>query len=165
MLRCLLLLNDDHVLAGHLALDGREQASPVLVLVALGLEGVAGEGEELICSLTDALARGERPAEPLMRAPLHLAGSSIPSALYDPTILGFYQANGKMVSIQTKRGCPYRCSYCSYPVLEGKNYRLRDPEEVAAEVIRVGAEYYYPGIRKIAGNFAPQIKPAVCRQV
>ncbi len=37
--------------------------------------------------------------------------------------------------IQTKRGCAFGCLYCTYPKLEGKEYRLRSPEAVVNEMI------------------------------
>ncbi len=36
--------------------------------------------------------------------------------------------------MQTKRGCPFKCIYCTYPVIEGKKVRLRNPEFVCDEV-------------------------------
>jgi len=38
------------------------------------------------------------------------------------------------VGIQTKRGCPLRCAYCSYPFLNGNNVRLRSPVKVVDEI-------------------------------
>lgn len=40
-------------------------------------------------------------------------------------------------SIQTKRGCPFECTYCTYPLIEGSTYRLRDPENVVNEMLQV----------------------------
>ncbi|HEX7415844.1 MAG TPA: cobalamin-dependent protein, partial [Smithellaceae bacterium] len=31
----------------------------------------------------------------------------------------FYLSYGGMLNLQTKRGCPFRCSYCTYPYIEG----------------------------------------------
>ncbi len=45
-----------------------------------------------------------------------------------------YARVGGMVNVQTKRGCVFRCRYCTYPVLEGSSHRLRDPESVADEI-------------------------------
>jgi len=45
-----------------------------------------------------------------------------------------YISSGGYVSVQTKRGCPYNCTYCTYPKLEGAQYRLRDPASVVDEL-------------------------------
>jgi radical SAM superfamily enzyme YgiQ (UPF0313 family) len=37
-------------------------------------------------------------------------------------------------SVQTKRGCSLHCDYCSYPKIEGRTIRLRDPESVVDEM-------------------------------
>ena len=37
-------------------------------------------------------------------------------------------------SIQTKRGCPLRCDYCTYPIIEGRVGRTRNPEKVVDEM-------------------------------
>jgi len=101
--------------------------------------GVVGEGEEMLPWLAGELAAGRKPAEKILRS--KPGGAKWRKVVYDQTIADHYLAWGGMLNIQTKRGCPYRCSYCSYPVLEGKTYRCREPEEVAAEVMRVGKEY------------------------
>lgn len=38
------------------------------------------------------------------------------------------------IQIQTKRGCALTCSYCTYNIVEGHHYRLRDPQLVADEI-------------------------------
>ena len=37
-------------------------------------------------------------------------------------------------SVQTKRGCYHKCIYCTYPLIEGRNYKIRDAEAVADEI-------------------------------
>jgi len=37
-------------------------------------------------------------------------------------------------SIQTKRGCSHGCVYCTYPVIEGKKFRRRTPENIVDEI-------------------------------
>jgi radical SAM superfamily enzyme YgiQ (UPF0313 family) len=41
--------------------------------------------------------------------------------------------------IQTKRGCPFRCHYCTYSLAEGTEYRLAPPESVAEGAARLAA--------------------------
>jgi radical SAM superfamily enzyme YgiQ (UPF0313 family) len=36
--------------------------------------------------------------------------------------------------VETKRGCPLRCSYCVYPALQGRQVRFRSPATIVAEV-------------------------------
>lgn len=45
-----------------------------------------------------------------------------------------YQRHGATIPIQTKRGCVYKCIYCTYRNVEGWGYRMRDPERVADEI-------------------------------
>jgi radical SAM superfamily enzyme YgiQ (UPF0313 family) len=60
--------------------------------------------------------------------------------------LQFYLQNGGMLNLQTKRGCHYKCVYCTYPHIEGHHLRLVDPEETAAAALKLqasGAEYFF----------------------
>lgn len=98
----------------------------------------------------------------------------------------FYLTKGGMLNLQTKRGCPYRCSYCTYPHIEGSKMRFYPPREIAREARNLqdaGAKYIfitdsafnacYDHSRKVAeafikagisipwgGFFAPTIPPA-----
>jgi len=49
-------------------------------------------------------------------------------------------------TIETTRGCPHRCEFCSVPILNGKRYRLRPLEEVDQElraIVRKKGEYLF----------------------
>jgi len=37
-------------------------------------------------------------------------------------------------SVQTKRGCSHGCVYCTYPLIEGKKFRRRTPEDIVDEL-------------------------------
>lgn len=37
-------------------------------------------------------------------------------------------------NVQTKRGCPLKCTYCTYPKIEGRIKRVRDPKLVVDEM-------------------------------
>jgi radical SAM superfamily enzyme YgiQ (UPF0313 family) len=110
--------------------------------------GVIGEGERTFPELLSRLEAGRPPegiegvvtgrkkndspavlpARPVER----LAESPLPA--HDLCGYRGYVKRGGFVSVQTKRGCPFKCSYCIYPQLEGRRYRLRPPELVAEEI-------------------------------
>ena len=113
---------------------------PETIMELLGADyGVVGEGEVMLPWLADELAAGRQPKEKILHSkPTETVWGK---SLYDQYTADYYLARGGMLNIQTKRGCPYRCSYCSYPLLEGKSYRFRNPEEVVEEVTRVSREH------------------------
>jgi len=51
-----------------------------------------------------------------------------------------YYRLGGMLNIQTKRGCPFKCIYCTYPKVEGRIVRMRSPQSVADEMEKIVAE-------------------------
>ena len=51
-------------------------------------------------------------------------------SLVDPR----YYERYSIESIQTKRGCPLRCDYCTYPLIEGRVGRARQPASVVDEM-------------------------------
>ena len=58
----------------------------------------------------------------------------------------YYIKNGGMLNLQTKRGCNFRCIYCTYPHIEGRILRFIPPEEVADTAMRLqesGAGYLF----------------------
>ena len=101
--------------------------------------GIVGEGERLIVELADSLSDNKLPEEKILRAPL--SQSPWKSLCYDKKISSYYLERGGILNVQTKRGCPYRCAYCSYPLLEGKQLRTRDPEAVVEDVMRLERDY------------------------
>ena len=58
----------------------------------------------------------------------------------------FYLSYGGMLNLQTKRGCPFHCSYCTYPHIEGGRMRFFPPREIARnarELQDAGAKYIF----------------------
>jgi radical SAM superfamily enzyme YgiQ (UPF0313 family) len=45
-----------------------------------------------------------------------------------------YLGSGSPYPVQTKRGCAFDCSFCVYGQIEGRRYRLHDPEAIADEI-------------------------------
>lgn len=108
---------------------------------------VAGDGERASVALVQALATGEQPdsipglvrkenervvfTPPSENADL----DSLPHArLHRWVDVKRYERHGAVVPIQTKRGCVYKCVYCTYRNVEGWGYRTRNPEYVADEI-------------------------------
>ena len=108
---------------------------------------VAGDGERASVALIDALSSGA-PIEALPGLVRDRNGTvvftppgedadldSLPPPALDRWIdLARYQRHGATIPIQTKRGCVYKCVYCTYRNVEGWGYRTRDPELVADEI-------------------------------
>ncbi len=108
---------------------------PELILNETGADyGIIGEGESLMVDFVNNAEKGIFPEHRLLGPERRLEGKLIPSALYDNDLLSFYKKKVNIASVQTKRGCPYKCAYCTYPVLEGNSIRLRDPSEVVDDI-------------------------------
>lgn len=105
---------------------------PEAILDYLGVDyGIIGEGEQLICAMVEGLVAG-RQVPRLSDGQLQpLRAEQIGSPLYEQKLVDFYQAQSGQINIQTKRGCPHQCVYCTYPALEGNQFR---PQPVAAVV-------------------------------
>ena len=69
------------------------------------------------------LARGGKPESRRIRG----CGGVQCGALYQQDIRDYYCRLTHILPVQTKRGCPFHCVYCTYPALEGCFMRLRDP--------------------------------------
>ncbi len=69
------------------------------------------------------------------------------SLCFDDSLLDFYWLNSGMLNIQTKRGCPFRCVYCTYPVIEGKNVRTLSTDKIVETISRLkrdkGIDYIF----------------------
>lgn len=96
--------------------------------------GIVGEGEELMVEFVKNAEKSIFPKEKCLRSKTLISGSKIPKALYDSELMKFYLQSGNVASVQTKRGCPCKCVYCSYPILEGSKIRARNPKAVVDDI-------------------------------
>jgi radical SAM superfamily enzyme YgiQ (UPF0313 family) len=119
--------------------------------------GVRGEGEQTFVELLEALDKGwdpngipgvisrtESPAGASVRALHPHRGLTWERGLRPARhLFGYtrYVRRGGMGNVQTKRGCVFRCSYCTYPLLEGKRFRARDARDVVDEVEALMRDY------------------------
>ena len=126
-------------------------AIAILAEMALTLLGadyaVVGEGEAVFPKLLDMLEKGLSPrgisglcyfqdGRPV-RNPTALLSHFSHSGMQQWVAWQSYQKGGGTWPIQTKRGCPMGCVYCTYPLVEGTQCRLREPGEVADEIEQV----------------------------
>ena len=115
---------------------------PDIILNKSGADyGIVGEGEELMVEFTKNAEKSIFPNEKCLYSKTPINGLKIPSALYDSELMKFYLQSGNVAAVQTKRGCPFKCVYCSYPMLEGLNIRARDPKAVVDD-IQILNEHY-----------------------
>jgi radical SAM superfamily enzyme YgiQ (UPF0313 family) len=124
---------------------------PEEFMAALDVDyGVVGEGERALVELVEQLeAGGGSPKRD--RLPIGVVTRDAPSpsttarqrrleswSSYLPSRGHFsaadYYERGGMLNLQTRRGCPFRCVYCSYPRIEGSTMRLRPVGEAVDEM-------------------------------
>jgi len=103
--------------------------------------GLLGEGEAILPELLASLEHPEGfPAVLYRRGGMVAGGAEIGVTSlhdylpprYDLVPLTPYLDNPLGVGVETKRGCPLNCSYCTYPRLNGSRVRLIDPGTVVA---------------------------------
>lgn len=131
---------------------------PERLLRLMGADfGIQGAGEVAFPRLIDALAAGTDPSG--ICGLTHRRGERIIVNPCDPTepiyakvverpaeLVSFYLQHSSMLNIETQRGCSLTCSYCTYPLIEGRRIRRRDPDVVAEELIAVqrqGAKHVF----------------------
>lgn len=136
--------------------------------------GMVGEGEEIflqvVKSLEEEISLSPSPHLLIKGKPLpHFIGGARVSTISTPDRTLFetrrYLKEGGMVNVQTKRGCPFSCIYCTYPLLEGKEVRLRKIEEVVEEVrlLTQKQELDYIYFVDDIFNYPPSYAEALCR--
>jgi radical SAM superfamily enzyme YgiQ (UPF0313 family) len=104
-----------------------------------GITTVVGEAENLWATILDDYRRGElqrsysvtdgiraKTGSGEVTVPL-IAAAQLP-AIDDPYLKRF--ASPSMTTLDTSRGCPFTCSYCSVKNVMGRTMRARDPEAV-----------------------------------
>ncbi len=109
--------------------------------------GIVGAGEGQFIRLLEGFAEACKSPERggLIEDPG--ARSLFVRPQHDPRLVEHYWNAGGMIGIQTKRGCPRCCSYCTYPVIEGSNVAFKDPVQVVDEIEELvrdhGVTYFF----------------------
>lgn len=117
---------------------------------------VMGEGEEVFPALVEALAAGEKikpMAGLVMRGEkicytgtqhvknldkIPIPDFSLVKGMNIPRIFHFK----KIIPVQTSRGCPFNCSFCSVTGMFGRNFRYKSVSRVLEEVERYNNKSY-----------------------
>lgn len=142
-------------------------AEQIIRLLPEGVIGVIGEGEDAMIKILEGrsiddervifrdgsrIVMGKKAgAVQIRRAPFDLD-------YLESVFPGHEIYHGKPVGIQTKRGCPYGCSFCLYTYIEGKRVYYRDPEDVIDEIRQYRDKW---GIREFwfaDAQFIPGVK-------
>ncbi|MBI5583415.1 MAG: cobalamin B12-binding domain-containing protein [Deltaproteobacteria bacterium] len=139
--------------------------------------GIIGEGEQ---ALVDLLAR-LFPGPPEKGAPFLNGSGPAGGALQRGAAVDvnrqpwpdrklfdavFYRKQGALANVQTKRGCPFTCIYCTYPLIEGRAVRVRQPAGVIGEIKKLvdqGLDYIF----FVDNNFNFPVEQAgeLCREI
>ncbi|MBF0516845.1 MAG: radical SAM protein [Nitrospirae bacterium] len=92
-----------------------------------------GTGSNITAS--EAIFTGPRPTPDF---------SSIPMPRRDPQVIdikGYIGDYYNILGVQSKRGCVFKCTYCSYPFLNNESIRIRPPVEVVDEIEHMIVNY------------------------
>lgn len=141
--------------------------------------GIIGEGEESFLQLLRALINGQDPTtvpgvicRTMGRFTYgksvsynKLRENAIPKI--DRLIHFTPYREQSSYPIQTKRGCAFQCLYCTYPKLEGTEYRLRSPESIVQEMAAVKKRLGDVMIEFVDSTFNIPVKHAetICREI
>lgn len=108
-----------------------------------------GEGEEIWAEMLEDAARHR--LEKVYRAPRqhHLKGLPIPR--YDLMKFGTNGLN-RTYSVQSSRGCPFACEFCSERFYIGERYRYRPTEEIVEEIKQIKAKNVFFADSMFAGK-------------
>ncbi|HOK41315.1 MAG TPA: radical SAM protein [bacterium] len=119
--------------------------------------GIKGEGEEAMLSLCKNIdENGEikdkenlfnliwRKGKEIIVNKIYLeenldkfgipAWDKIPLDIYPPTYQGGFAKNMPVGHIETKRGCPYSCTFCAGPLVSGKKIRKRSLDLIMEDI-------------------------------
>ncbi len=152
---------------------------PDAALAWLGADlGVAGEGEVVFSALLGCLERGHDPAL-LPGVHARVARGAVRERWVAPRLdaLPFPEPAdwlaGKdladpmlWVPVQTRRGCPLKCIYCSTPRIEGRRIRHRSPVAVVAhleQLVSAGVTRVY--FVDNTFNLPPSYALELCRSI
>jgi len=150
---------------------------PDAALAYLGADlGICGEGEVVFPAL---LERPQQGRDPFGLPGVHAAGRGCQAGRHFARDMdGLPLGDGRLwltaepttpdlwVPVQTRRGCPLGCTYCSTASIEGRGVRARSPQLVVEHVRRIadaGYERFY--FVDNTFNLPPSHAKELCRRM
>ncbi|MBU4230929.1 MAG: radical SAM protein [Desulfobacterales bacterium] len=107
--------------------------------------GVIGPGEGALSAILQALDEGASSFPQILNGTEYNDGAF--QSRHEPELVEYYWRFGGMIGLQTKRGCPRHCSYCTYPLIDGNRTRYAEipalVEEIELLVRKMGVTYFY----------------------
>lgn len=119
-----------------------------------GTIGILGEGEDAILKVIEGqsleqeryiLREGKTVRKGQQGAPALLDTLTVDLPYLTSIFPQYKEYLGESIGVQSKRGCPYDCSFCLYPYIEGKRVRYRPPAMVVQDISQ---HYHQWGARR-----------------
>jgi radical SAM superfamily enzyme YgiQ (UPF0313 family) len=138
--------------------------------------GIQGEGEESLFRLLTSLESGS--ADLSIDGLVYASGEDIrvnerkhfirtPDLSFEDDLIQYYWDKAGMMNVQTKRGCPYNCIYCTYPLIEGSRVRTLDPGKIIHTLKelrdRSGIDYVF--FTDSVFNISPSFNDELCKRI
>jgi radical SAM superfamily enzyme YgiQ (UPF0313 family) len=116
---------------------------PAAILDYVGADmAVPGEAESSIVQIVQARDKGDSSLPRLWPgSTAWIDGDQQSAPVYEPSLVSFYWNASGIIGLQTKRGCPYHCCYCTYPDIEGRRFRARPVEAVLGDLERLKRDF------------------------
>lgn len=104
--------------------------------------GVVGDGGVGFGDLIEQLKKKQSPPSILKSSPSPVNGDVRLQPLWSKVLVDHYRKHRGVIGLQTKRGCPYACTYCTYSTIEGNAYKPREPESVVEDILKLKTDYH-----------------------
>jgi radical SAM superfamily enzyme YgiQ (UPF0313 family) len=111
---------------------------------------IIGEGEVLWPQVLDDFIKGE--LKQFYRSNGYIGLNNLPAAKREIYSSVQIPKNGSINSVQTSRGCPFDCDFCSVTKFFGNKYRLRPLDEVMFEIESLRGNFISVVDDNVVGN-------------